>query len=158
VLTQVEAVRRRLPRPHQRQTRTTGFRALPDPWPALLGRRGRTDGPTGLVLVAAETPTFGGHQVAIDVLESGPDSFAVAARESPRPGPAPPFRSPFDDHGLVWWARDDRDNRYLAAPYNDELQFTTALDPLATAVDLMPTAIDCRAVISFSLQWAARGT
>lgn len=56
VLTQLEAVRRRLPHPHQRQTRTTGFRALPDPWSSLIGRRGRTDGPTGLVLVAARRP------------------------------------------------------------------------------------------------------
>jgi len=157
VLEQVEAVRRRLPRRHSRQTRPTGFRALPDPWPSLIQRSGRTDGPTGLVLVAAETPAFGGHRVAVDVLESGPDGFTVAVRESPPPGPGLPFRGPVEDRELIWWARDDRGNHYLATPDDDRklLRFPTPLDPLAATIYLMPTAIDCQAIISFPLQWVA---
>src|ERR1019366_4397000 len=43
----------------------TGFRALPDPWPSLIQRRGQTDGPTWLVLVrrrdtrVRRSPSFG---------------------------------------------------------------------------------------------------
>ena len=107
------------------------------------------------MLVAAETPAFGGHRVAVDVLESGSDRFTVAVREPPGPGPGPPFRGSVEDLELVWWARDDRGNHYLAARDDGELQFTTPLDPLAATLDLMPTAVDCRAVISFPLQWVA---
>lgn len=94
----------------------------------LLDRAARTHRRTdGACAGRRETPTFGGHRVVVDVLESGPERFTVAARESPRPGPGPPFRGPIDDHELVWWVRDDRDNHYLAARYNDELRFSAAL-------------------------------
>lgn len=105
------------------------------------------------MLVAAETLAFGGHRVAVDVLESGPDGFIVAVRESPPPRPGPPWRGPVEDRELVWWARDDRGNHYLAAHGDDEeLRFPTPLDPLAATLDLMPTAIGCQAIISFPLQ------
>jgi hypothetical protein len=157
VVEQVEAVRRQLPHRHSRRASPSGFRALPDPWPSLIQRSGRTDGPTGLLLVAADTPSFGGHQVAVDVVESGPDGFSVAVRQSPPPGPGLPFRGPVEDRDLTWWARDNHGNHYLAAPDDDrqQLRFPTPLDPLAATLDLIPTAIDCQAIISFPLQWAA---
>jgi hypothetical protein len=37
-----------------------------------------------------------------------------AVREFPGPGPGPPFRGSVEDLELVWWARDDRGNHYLA--------------------------------------------
>jgi hypothetical protein len=153
VLEQVEAVRRRLPRRHEPQTRPTAFRGLPAPWPSLIGRRAKTDGPTGLVLIAVKTPEFSGHRVAVDVLQSGADRFTVTARESPTPEPGSPFRGSLEDRELIWWARDDRSNHYLAGRSNDRLQFTTPLDPLATSLELMPTAVDGRAVISVPLEW-----
>lgn len=107
------------------------------------------------MLIASALPTFAGYHVAVDVLDSGPDGFTIAARQSPAPGPDPSLRGPVEDHELIWWARDDRGNHYLATRFNHEheLRFTTALDPLATTLDLMPTAVDRRAVISLPLRW-----
>lgn len=157
MLKQLEAVQRELSRPHGQQTRATGLRTMPDPWRSVIQRRGHPDGPTGLVLIAATTPTFAGHRVAVDVLESVSDGFTVATRESPAPLLSLGFRGPVEDQELVWWARDDRGNDYLSARRSDELRFTTPLDPLATTLELMPTAVDCRAVITFSLRWVDSG-
>jgi hypothetical protein len=156
VLQQLEAVRRCLPSPHVPESkRPRGFRALPDPWPSLIQRSARRDGPTGLVLIATEMPALGRQHVAVDVLDSDPASFTVITRQSPEPGPDPSLRGPVEDRELIWWARDDRGNSYLMTRFNNEhqLRSTTALDPLATSLDLMPTAIVSRAVISFPLQW-----
>ena len=77
--------------------------------------------------------------------------------ESLPPGPGLPIRGPVEDRELTWWARDDRGNHYLAIPNDDRnlLRSPTPLDPLACALDLMPTAIDCQAIISIPLQWMA---
>lgn len=83
--------------------------------------------------------------------------ITVATRESPAPLLSLGFRGPVEDQELVWWARDDRGNDYLSARRSDELRFTTPLDPLATTLELMPTAVDCRAVITFSLRWVDSG-
>jgi hypothetical protein len=157
VLRQFEVVRRELPRPYGYQTKASGLGAMPDPWRSVIQRRGHDDGPTGLVLIAATTPAFAGHRVAVDVLESVCDGFTVTARESPAPRTSLAFRGPVEDHDLVWWARDDRGNHYLAARRGDELRFATPLDPLAATLKLMPTAVDYRALITFSLRWVDSG-
>lgn len=153
VLKQYAAVRSQLPNRNSPRTAPRGFRTLPEPWRSLIPRRGKTDGPTGLVLIAAEVPTFSGHRIAVDALGSFQDRFTLATRQAPAPLKTTSFRGSVHDQELVWWARDDRGNHYLADWESDELRSSTPLDQLATKLELIPTAVDSRAVISFSLQW-----
>ena len=68
-----------------------------------------------------------------------------------------------EERSLTWWARDDRGNHYLGhwngshrhddAIKTGTLAFAPALDPLATRLDVLPTGLTERAVISFALSW-----
>jgi hypothetical protein len=156
VLKQFNAVRNELPNRNSPHTAPRGFRNLPEPWRTVIARRGTADGPTGLVLVAAELVELGGHRVAVDVLESFPDCFTLKTRQSPAPQQSVRFRGAVEDNELVWWARDDRGNHYLADWESSLLRFSTSLDPLARELTLMPTTPTSRAIISFPLQWAPR--
>ena len=74
------------------------------------------------------------------------------------PGPAGVVD--LQQHTLIWWARDDCGNHYLGnwidAHGQDEvgsgtLGFMPALDPRATRLEVLPTALRERAVIGFPL-------
>jgi hypothetical protein len=146
---------------------TTNVRGAPDPWASLLRRSGRTDGPPGMVVVGAITPEFERHFVAVDCLESGAEGFSVEASVSPRDVEPHPGNLDLEQDTLIWWARDDRENHYLAhwnGSGGDEdtttgtLAFVPALDPKAERLEIMPTGLCERAVISFPLRWAGEAT
>ncbi len=137
-------------------------RGEPEPWQALRRREGRTDGPKGTIFVGAITPEFDRHFAAAYYLESGPDSFSIEAAVSPPDNEHNPELSDFEDRALIWWARDDRGNHYLGnwegssadvTVVSGTIAFSSALDPLAERLELLPTAPAARAVISFPLRW-----
>jgi hypothetical protein len=63
----------------------------------------------------------------------------------------------------AWWTRDDRGNHYLGhwngthdhddAIKTGTLAFSPALDPRAKRLDVLPTGLSARAVISFPRSW-----
>jgi hypothetical protein len=140
-------------------------RSAPEPWPSLLRRAGRDDGPLGMIAVGAVTPEFEDHYVAIRCLDSAADGFTIDAAVSPPDVESHPGNLDLEDRSLAWWASDDRGNHYLGSwngSDGDEdlktgtLAFAPALDPLATRLDVLPTALERRAVISFELRWGER--
>jgi hypothetical protein len=137
-------------------------RGEPEPWRSLRRGDGRTDGPKGTIFVGAVTPEFDRHFAAAYYLESGPDGFSIEAAVSPPDSKHNPGQSDFEDRALVWWARDDRGNYYLGhwggssadqAVASGTIAFSSALDPLAERLELLPTGPGARAVISFPLRW-----
>ena len=128
---------------------------LDEPWRSLVARAGRQDGPKGTIAVGAVTGEFDRHRVAILAIDSGPNGFTVEAEVTP-PDEAYRRVPVIDDRGLVWWARDDRGSHYLGTwaswsggdgTMTGELRFWPPLDPTAARLELMPTAINARAVI-----------
>jgi hypothetical protein len=138
-------------------------RNAPEPWGSLLRRAGRADGPPGLVVLGAVTPEFDGHFAAIYSVESDPDGFTAEAAVSPPDIEPHPGNLDLEERSLIWWARDDRGNHYLGhwngshrhddAIKTGSLAFAPAIDPLATRLDVLPTGLTKRAVISFALSW-----
>ena len=142
-----------------------GGTVLPEPWRSLLAGRGRADGPVGAVAIGAATPSFGdGLSVLVLVLQSEPAGFQVEVETSAELGHMP-FASVVDERAeLTWWAADDRGGHYLGEisnwssnqdGYEGTIDFWPALDPRAAVLELMPTAITERAVITVPLSWAA---
>jgi hypothetical protein len=92
---------------------------------------------------------------AIDTWQTGGASPAAVGSVQP----APP---------IVWWARDDLDGWYLGSwqgfHNGDELgwrgpvTYSPALDPRATRLSLMPTALSSYAVIDIDLTGTWRPT
>jgi hypothetical protein len=156
-------VNQRLPGPFRHHGPTGSARNLPEPWASLVRRAGRDDGPQGLVVVGAVTREFDGHFAAIYCIESGPGGFTAEAAVSPPDIEPHPGNLDLEDRSLTWWARDDRGNRYLGhwngthrhddAIKTGTLEFAPALDPLANRLDVLPTGLTARAVISFQLPW-----
>jgi hypothetical protein len=138
-------------------------RRLPEPWRSLFRRvTPREDGPVGTMVVGAVTPPFDGLAVAVEALESSRESFEVAVEVAPGGGMSAHFDQSIDSTAIAWWATDDRGNAYLGHigswsgggdSSEGTIDFTTALDPKATRLDLMPTARTTRAVISVLLEW-----
>nr|MDA8321218.1 hypothetical protein [Actinomycetota bacterium] len=127
--------------------------------------RGRADGPVGAVAIGAATPSFGdGLSVLVLVLQSEPAGFQVEVETSAELGHMP-FASVVDERAeLTWWAADDRGGHYLGEisnwssnqdGYEGTIDFWPALDPRAAVLELMPTAVTERAVITVPLSWAA---
>ena len=142
-----------------------GGTVLPEPWRSLLAGRGRADGPVGAVAIGAATPSFGdGLSVLVLVLQSEPAGFQVEVETSAELGHMP-FASVVDERAeLTWWAADDRGGHYLGEisnwssnqdGYEGTIDFWPALDPRAAVLELMPTAVTERAVITVPLPWAA---
>ena len=136
-------------------------RDAPEPRQALR-REGRTDSPKGTIFVGAVTPEFDRHFAAAYYLESNPGGFSIEAAVSPPDSEHNPEQIDFEDRALVWWARDDRGNHYLGhwedscadeAVVSGTIAFSSALDPLAERLELLPTGPGARAVISFPLRW-----
>jgi len=137
----------------------------PDPWPSLLRRAGRSDGPTGMVIVGVATPVFDDHAAAVYCLDSHADGFTMLAAVSPPDVERHPGNLDLEDRSLAWWARDDRGNHYLGtwngsrgddAIKTGTLAFAPALDPVAKRLEVLPTGLHARAVISFPLTWSER--
>jgi hypothetical protein len=109
------------------------------------------------------TPEFDRHFAAIYSVESDPDGFTAEAAVSPPDIEPHPGNLDLEDRSLTWWARDDRGNHYLGhwngshrhddAIKTGSLAFSPALDPQATRLDILPTGLTERAVISFALSW-----
>jgi hypothetical protein len=125
-------------------------------------QEGRTDGPKGTIFVGAITPEFDRHFAAAYYLESKPDGFSIEAAVSPPDSEHHPGLIDVEDRALVWWARDDRGNHHLGhwegsradeAIASGTIAFSSALDPLAERLELLPTGPRARAVISFPLRW-----
>ncbi len=142
-----------------------GGTVLPEPWRSLLAGRGRANGPVGAVAIGAATPSFGGGlSVLVLVLQSEPEGFQVEVETSAELGHLP-FASVVDERAeLTWWAADDRGGHYLGETsnwsssqdgYEGTIDFWPALDPRAAVLELMPTAVTERAVITVPLPWAA---
>jgi hypothetical protein len=158
-----QRVSERVPGAFPHRGTSGSVRNAPEPWRSLLKRAGRGDGPDGLVVVGAVTTKFDGHFAAVYCLESGASGFSVEAAVSPPDVERHPGNLDLEDRSLVWWARDDRGNRYLGqwsgSHRHDEaiktgtLGFSPALDPLARRLDVLPTGLTARAVISFPLRW-----
>ena len=115
-------------------------------------------------MLGAVTPPFEGFSVAVLDLESDTRGFRVDVEVAPGVGQRMPFDWNVQPRQLAWWAKDDRGNYYLglrgnwsyAEGYaNGLIGFRPALDPRATRLELMPTAVTTRAVISFTLPWAS---
>ena len=75
----------------------------------------RADGPTGTIVVGTVTPEFDRHFAAVYYLESKSDGFSIEAAVSPPDIEHNPGHIDVENRPLVWWARDDRGNRYLGA-------------------------------------------
>jgi len=143
-----------------------GSRAQPlaEPWQSLLAGRRRGAGPEGRVMVGAATPRFDGLTVAVLAVRSTAEEFTADVELSPGLPNWHAGLSRVDGPMLAWWAVDDRGGYYLGLPGNwhsapdragGQVEFWPALDPAATRLDIMPTALTQRAVIRIPLSWAA---
>jgi hypothetical protein len=133
---------------------------LPADWLSLHARARRSDGPTGIISVAAVLPEIEGTQCVIEELMSDSDSatMQIHARGWPE-----------HRHGggrridrFEWTARDDLGGWYLledvGGSYSDgeadlELQFTPALHPEARALDIILTGTTTQVTVSVPLDW-----
>lgn len=154
VIERVRTVAARLPsHPGMGMAGPSGGR-LPQPWQSLVARVGRDDGPVGTVATNAQTPEFAGHRVAVLALDSNAGAFSAEIEVTPN------VMAGGEGSTLAWWARDDRGNHYLgsAGSWSGDAQhgrgtlgFWPALDPVATMLELMPTALTHRAIIAMPL-------
>ena len=140
--------------------RRKAIAALPEPW-ASLWRRREFEGPTRTIAVDAVTPVFDGVVVVVDALESSPQQWSIATEFAPEGASPRPFEAPTARMAsLVWWAQDDRGNRYLAGANGvggnaqngrGEVTFGAPLDPHAHWIELHPTTETSRAVLRIPL-------
>jgi hypothetical protein len=138
---------------------------LPEPWQAVLAAWDRGGGPVGSAVVNVRTPGFEGMNLAIFVLESGEDDFAidveVSAAEDAGPGPG----AALGDWDLCWSATDDRANRYLGGwsqarsgggASAGTVRLRPALDPRAARLELVASTATTQALIGIPLDWEHR--
>jgi hypothetical protein len=139
---------------------------LPEPWSAMLARRANPRGPTGALVIGADTVVVDGIDISLTSLESTGDDWTIEV-ELRGEGAVPwtPFGAMTARLRQVnWWARDDRGNDYLgqagASSGGDgrshaEIQYWPALDPAAGRIELLPTGETERAVIGVPLRFDA---
>ena len=162
-LADVRAVAAALPHGMMFGVQGTNAKALPEPWRSVVrGSRGR--GPDGTVAVRATTPVFDGFAVAVSAVQSSEEGWSAEVEVAPGLEMFSPFDGPRPrSRRLTWWAQDDRGHHYLGGigswsggdtSASGTIQFSSALDPKATYVDLLPTATTQRAVIRVPLVWA----
>lgn len=139
---------------------------VPPEWRDLLTGRHRP-GPQGAIAVPAVTPNFDGIQVVTYELRSDHDAFSIEAKAT---GVTASHHPMFDDAvvtgTLAWWAGDDRGNSYLGhwnshsshqGEISGTVRFQPALDRRATTLELRPTSLRSRAVITVPLSsWSLR--
>jgi hypothetical protein len=162
-LADVRAVAGALPHGVMFGVQAANTNALPEPWRSVVrGSRGR--GPDGTVAVRAATPVFDGFAVAVSAVLSGEEGWSAEVEVAPGLEMFSPFAGPRPrSRPLTWWAADDRGHHYLGGiggwsggetGARGTIQFSSALDPKATYVDLLPTATTRRAVIRVPLVWS----
>jgi hypothetical protein len=137
--------------------------AVPEPWRSMLARRGQAGGPEGLAVAGATTPPLDGYTLAILALHSTDEQFSADVETVPG---LPHWHWPSlegDRPLLAWWAADDRGHHYLGQQgewhssedrSGGQIEFWPALDPAARVLDIMPTTMAARAVISVPLEWS----
>jgi hypothetical protein len=147
---------------HGRGTASATHAAAPEPWRSMLARRGRPGGPEGLAVAGATTPPLDGYTLAILALRSTDERFYAEVETVPG---LPHWHWPsgqVDKPLLAWWAADDRGHHYLGGQEEwhfsedragGQIEFWPALDPAARVLDIMPTTMAARAVISVPLEW-----
>jgi hypothetical protein len=147
---------------HGRGTASATHAAAPEPWRSMLARRGRPGGPEGLAVAGATTPPLDGYTLAILALRSTDERFYAEVETVPG---LPHWHWPsgqVDKPLLAWWAADDRGHHYLGGQEEwhfsedragGQIEFWPALDPAARVLDIMPTTMSARAVISVPLEW-----
>jgi hypothetical protein len=136
--------------------------AVPEPWRSMLARRGQGSGPVGLVVAGATTPPLDGYTLAILALRSADEEFSADVEIAPGLPSWHRGSGAVDQPLLVWWAADDLGQHYLGSQeewhFSEDrsggrIEFWPALDPAARVLDIMPTTIGARAVISVPLEW-----
>jgi hypothetical protein len=133
---------------------------LPEPFSSLWRPR-EFAGPVRTIAVGAVTPLFDGVAVAVDALESSVEGWSIRVEFAPEGASPFPFEAPTARSvRLVWWAVDDRGNRYLAEPGGlggnarggrGELRFDAPLHPQARWIELRPTTEASQAVVRVAL-------
>jgi hypothetical protein len=135
--------------------RGAGSARLPPRWASCLGP-GTAPGARGTAAIEAVTPAVDGVALALDVLVTDEEDFALEVRTSPGISWSP-FHLQLSGPRIVWWAEDDRGNSYLGSPNgwsssddqaHGTIAFSPNLDPRATELRLLPTGMTERAVIT----------
>ncbi len=133
---------------------------MPADWLSLLAGAGRTDGPAGVIPVAAVLPEVDGAQCVIAELVSDNDSATMQVHA--RGWPEPRFGAGVRIEQFWWSARDDLGGWYVVGDgggsySNDEadleLRFSSAIDPKARALDLILTGTTTQVVVTVPLNW-----
>jgi hypothetical protein len=136
--------------------------AAPEPWRSMLARRGRAGGPEGLAVAGATTPPLDGYTLVILALHSTDERFYADVETVPGLPHWHWSSLEVDRPLLAWWAADDRGHHYLGQQgewhssedrSGGQIEFWPALDPAARVLDIMPTTMAARAVISVPLEW-----
>ncbi len=153
---EIDAVSAQLParpgRPRATPSANSGA-SLPETWRKLLSRVGRSNGPSWTRVLGALSDRFDGIQVAVHSISSEESGFSAEFEVSPN------LLSPsaLGELPVVWWARDDKGNRYLGHPNGwggnengatGTMQFWPALDPAAAELQIVVSADEHQAVIS----------
>jgi hypothetical protein len=133
---------------------------LPADWLSLHARAGRSDGPMGIICVAAVLPEIEGTQCVIEELMSDGDSATIQVHA--RGWPEHRHGGGRRIEKFEWTARDDLGGWYLledvGGSYSDgqadlELQFTPALDPEARALEIILTGATNQVSVTVPLDW-----
>jgi hypothetical protein len=127
-----------------------------EPWRSLLATHGHS-GVDATLPVGAVTPVFDGVSVGVPLVELGASGFEARVEVAPGAAAGHHFGRAEPLVGIAWWAADDRGKHYLGHlnswSANDErgsgsVEFSVPLDPRARRLDLIPTTLNARAVIS----------
>ena len=154
----LRAVTARMPRRplHQRRITRASTAGLVEPWGSLLDRLGSDDGPEWTLVLGAVAPSCDGVQFAANSITSDLAGFEVEFDVAPNVLGA----GALDELPVAWWARDDRENRYLGIPTGGgvrgdsaqgTMRYWPALDPRAKRLDLLMCVESYQAVVSVSL-------
>jgi hypothetical protein len=139
----------------------TPARGVGPPWDAVFRRSARSDGPVGRMAIGAAVGSVAGFSIRLDSLTSAAEGFSVDVAASPGwilLHHFPAFN--LDPSPIMWWAEDDRNNRYFGLPDSPggggsvaegTIIFITPLDPAASSLRLLPTARRERAIVTVAL-------
>lgn len=127
-----------------------------EPWRSLLATHGRS-GIAATLLVGAVTPIFDGVSVGVSVVDLREREFEARVEIAPGGVLGHRFGRSELSPALAWWASDDRGHHYLGHMgqwsgggdrESGTVEFPRPFDPRARRLDLMPTTLDARAIIS----------
>jgi hypothetical protein len=122
---------------------------LPPPWLSVLDHAGAQDGPDGFAPVTAVLPELDGTRLAIAGLISGPTSANLRVLS-------------WGSGEFTWWARDSAgrwhfvtsSDSFVQAGYTGyDLELSPALDPTATAMDLILSGRSGSVTVTVPLDW-----